>query len=298
MTAPTFNERTWLSWLVKARIIIITFLLGIELALEAFTAAAVCGACSSAPLWSGTPSPFFTWCCCICGVKTQRLQARLQILSDLAFATVIVYATGGIDTSFNFLYPLVILIAAYDAAALSGLPGRRRSRSSCSAGCWSWLPRPDSVLLPHPLRSENACRQRSSSTSLPTSPLPACELIGCQAAHGPRGIRGKERRVGALAGPARERCESISGGVITTDLEGQIRLVNPAGARLLGRAPEEMIGQPIAALFSEKLPQLGAARDEFELFSPGRGGKSSWHDGVRAGGPGYRRCRLCIPLPT
>jgi len=33
----TFDERTWLSWLVKVRIIIITFLLGIGLAIIRLT---------------------------------------------------------------------------------------------------------------------------------------------------------------------------------------------------------------------------------------------------------------------
>ena len=33
----TFDEQTWLTWLVKVRIIIITFLLGIGLAIVRFT---------------------------------------------------------------------------------------------------------------------------------------------------------------------------------------------------------------------------------------------------------------------
>ena len=35
-----------------------------------------------------------------------------QIFVDLAFTTGVVYVTGGIDTFFNFLYPLVIIVAA------------------------------------------------------------------------------------------------------------------------------------------------------------------------------------------
>jgi hypothetical protein len=33
----TFDERSWLAWLVKVRILILTFLLGIELAVAAMT---------------------------------------------------------------------------------------------------------------------------------------------------------------------------------------------------------------------------------------------------------------------
>ena len=34
---PMFDERQWLAWLVKVRIIILTFLLGIELAIARLT---------------------------------------------------------------------------------------------------------------------------------------------------------------------------------------------------------------------------------------------------------------------
>src|ERR1700704_5114572 len=40
-----------------------------------------------------------------------RLQAILQVLSDLAMVTLVVHLTGGIDSSLNFLYPLVIVVA-------------------------------------------------------------------------------------------------------------------------------------------------------------------------------------------
>src|SRR5207248_11234172 len=40
------------------------------------------------------------------------LQARIQVISDLALTTAVIYITGGIDTSFNFLYPLVIIVAS------------------------------------------------------------------------------------------------------------------------------------------------------------------------------------------
>ena len=39
--ATTFNERTWLEWLVKVRVIIITFLLAIELAITTLTVSSV-----------------------------------------------------------------------------------------------------------------------------------------------------------------------------------------------------------------------------------------------------------------
>ena len=107
----TFDEQTWLTWLVKVRIIIITFLLGIGLAIVRFTHTNVPERAfiSSILLWY-TLGVFFVvlnslW-------SDSKLQARIQVLSDLALATAIIYTTGGIDTSFNFLYPLIIIVAS------------------------------------------------------------------------------------------------------------------------------------------------------------------------------------------
>src|SRR5437016_5857836 len=105
-----FNERVWLTWLVKTRIIIITFLLAIELAITSLTSTRV-------PLllflgviflWYAAGGAFYAW---LERWRDDRLQARVQVLTDLTFATAVLYVSGGIDTSFNFLYPLIIIVA-------------------------------------------------------------------------------------------------------------------------------------------------------------------------------------------
>src|SRR5437899_8213650 len=122
----TFDERTWLSWLVKVRIIIITFLLGIGLAIIRLTHTNVSewAFVSVILLWY-TVGVFFLLLYSVW--EDFALQARIQVISDLALTTAVIYITGGIDTSFNFLYPLVIIVAsillprwwAYLTAALS-----------------------------------------------------------------------------------------------------------------------------------------------------------------------------------
>src|SRR5438876_10685434 len=106
-----FDERQWLAWLVKVRIIILTFLLGIELAIARLTPNPI-------PLrlfievvllWY-TISVFYLvllsfW-------EEYRIQSLLQVFTDLALVTLVVYATGGVDSSLNFLFPLVIIVAS------------------------------------------------------------------------------------------------------------------------------------------------------------------------------------------
>jgi hypothetical protein len=105
-----FDERLWLAWLVKVRILILTFLLGIELAISRLTPTPLSLRLfvNAILLWYAI-SIFYVlllsfW-------QEYRIQAVLQVLTDLALVSLVVYATGGVDSSLNFLYPLVIIVA-------------------------------------------------------------------------------------------------------------------------------------------------------------------------------------------
>src|SRR5271166_1484870 len=105
-----FDERNWLAWLVKVRILILTFLLGIELTIAQLTPTpySLRLFINVILLWYAI-SVFYIlllsfW-------QEYRMQSVLQVVTDLALVSLIIYATGGIDSSFNFLYPLVIIVA-------------------------------------------------------------------------------------------------------------------------------------------------------------------------------------------
>jgi len=106
-----FDERLWLAWLVKARIIILTFLLGIELAIARLTPSPlpVKLFITSILLWYAFALFYLVllsfW-------EEHRIQSLLQVLTDLALVTLVVYITGGVDSSLNFLYPLIIIVAS------------------------------------------------------------------------------------------------------------------------------------------------------------------------------------------
>ncbi len=96
--ATTFNERTWLEWLVKVRVIIITFLLAIELAITTLTVTNVSKSLFVAVLlaWYLAAGVFIAW---LRYGRDVVLQARAQVLADLAFTTAVIYVTGGIVIS-------------------------------------------------------------------------------------------------------------------------------------------------------------------------------------------------------
>jgi len=102
--------RDWLSWLIRVRVLAVTFLLGIELAIREFVPAQI-------------PIKYFLWLillwyalsvfyAIVRGLGLDPvLQAYVQIIVDLAMVTGVVYVTGSLDSYFLLLYPLVIVVA-------------------------------------------------------------------------------------------------------------------------------------------------------------------------------------------
>src|SRR5579864_2555670 len=107
----TFDERNWLVWLVKVRIFILTLLLAMELAVAEFTP-------SPLPMRLFLSTILFWYSISLFYVlllsvwQEHRLQAALQVLTDLILVSVVIHETGGWDSSLNFLYPLVIIVAS------------------------------------------------------------------------------------------------------------------------------------------------------------------------------------------
>jgi two-component system sensor histidine kinase PilS (NtrC family) len=264
----TAQERTWLAGLVKIRIIVLTFLLGVELAVSSLSAPVVDRRLfvSVILLWY-TIGVFYIallhlW-------NEYRMQARLQVLTDLCFVAAAVYATGGIDSPFHFLYPILIITAAillprywaYLTAALAFI----------LSGALLELTYFDLI------RSYSVTRTGLKVVQAAiVIDLFAYMTIAHLAAYLVAKLRKADVQLQEKSGALEELqalheniVRSMGGGVITTDLEGNIRVVNPAGERLLGRRLPEIMGSPIQALFPEPLPRPGEARAELTYPSPG-----------------------------
>ncbi|MGE5112755.1 MAG: two-component system sensor histidine kinase NtrB [Acidobacteriaceae bacterium] len=251
--ATTFNERTWLEWLVKVRVIIITFLLAIELAIMTLTVSSVNKHLFIAVIlaWYAVSAFYIAW---LRYGGELGFQARTQILGDLAFGTAVIYVTGGIDTSFNFLYPLIIILA-----------------SILLSQSWAYLTASLSFIFFGAILELSYFELIPSfSSSRPDlKSLQAVILINLFAyvvvAYLAGRLSTRLRQVGVELKDKQAALEdlqvlqanivnSISGGVITTDLEGRVKLVNPAGCGLLGLSPEAMEGRRVQELFIDPLP--------------------------------------------
>ena len=263
---PGFNERTWLEWLVKVRVIIITFLLAIEVAITTLTVTNV-----DKRLFIGVILGWFAVAAAHMVIlsfwKDLRSQSRVQVATDLVFTTLVIYVTGGIDTSFNFLYPLIIIIS-----------------SVLLSQAWAYYTAGISfVLLGGVLEASFFGYVRSYSTShVDLKSLQAVIFINLFAyitiAYLSGRLSNRLRQVDveladktfALEGLQalhENIVNSISGGLITTDLQGNVMVVNLAGQRLIERSPAQCTGRPVGDFFVDALPTPSETQSQKEVRS-------------------------------
>lgn len=268
--ATAFNERTWLEWLVKVRVIIITFLIAIQFAITTLTLTSVNKQLFTGVMlaWYATSAFYIAW---LRYGKSLQLQAKAQILSDIAFATAVIYVTGGIDTSFNFLYPLIIILAsillsqtwAYLAAALSFISFGAILELAFFDIIHSYtMSRPD-------LRSLQAVIFINLFAYIVIAYLAG--RLSTRLRQVNVELQDKQDALEDLQALHENIVNSMSGGLVTTDLERRIKLVNPAASDMLGSDRGPIEGRVLDEFFVDPLPSesSGYLRREARSMSSG-----------------------------
>src|SRR5580765_7514739 len=266
-----FDERTWLAWLVKVRILILTLLLGIELAVACLTPSSIPVGLLVVTIvfWYGI-SLFYVLLLSVW--REYRIQAALQVVTDLILVTVIVHVTGGVDSSLNFLYPLVIIVAcillprawAYATAALAFI----LYVAVLELTYFEVIP---SYSTSHP---GMGALQAIIFVNL-FGYLAVAYLAGLLAAK----LRQVDVKLKHTSGALEDLqalheniVQSISGGLITTGLDGHITLANAAAQASLELSEKELWGKPIHELFLDPLPTVESDRMHGEVRYNGQNG--------------------------
>ncbi len=251
------DERNWLTWLVKVRVLILMVLLAIELAVIRLTPSPVpvMPFLTGMLLWFAL-SLFFLF---LVSVWTEhRLQAILQVLADLAMVTLVVHLTGGIDSSLNFLYPLVIVVAAmllprawaYLSAALAFI----LYGAILELDYFGVIP---SYVSSHPkLKALQVVIFVNLFAYFAIAYLAG--LLMTKLRQVDVQLKNASGALEDLQALHENIVQSMSGGVITTGPEGRITLVNRAAQQLLEFSEAELRGRLVAELFQDPLPQMGA----------------------------------------
>ena len=271
---PTFDERNWLVWLVRVRIFILTLLLAIELAIAHFSLTPL-------PVRLFITTILFWYSLSLFYVlllsfwQEHRLQASLQVLTDLILVSLVIHETGGWDSSLNFLYPLVIIVAsvllprvwAHMVAAFAFiLYGAVLELNYYGVVPFFGTTHPDPKALQAIIFVNLfAFLAVAYLAGLLTAKL---RQVGVQ-------LKDTSGALESLQALHENIIHSISSGLITTGLDGRITLVNAAAQRLLELPPAELLGVPVHRLFLDPLPtvesqQVAQAHGEVRFEAPNK----------------------------
>ena len=276
------DERNWLTWLVKVRILILTFLLGIELAIIRLTPSPlpVAPFLTAMLLWF-VLSLFFL--ALVSMWNERRLQAMLQVLSDLAMVTLVVHLTGGIDSSLNFLYPLVIIVACmllprswgFLSAALAFI----LFGTILELDYYGVIP---SYSVSHPrLKALQVVIFINLFAYFAIAYLAG--LLMTKLRQADVQLKDTSGALEDLQALHENIVQSMSGGVIATAMDGRITLVNRAAQQLLELSAAELQGRSVAHLFQDPLPHVGSRRCDAEVrYSTARGFRKTFRVTVSA----------------
>lgn len=259
-----FNERAWLTWLGKVRILIITFLFVIELAITSFTRTNV-----ELRVFGGVAIAWYAAGAAFVMLRSfwddWKLQAKIQVFADLALSAAVIYASGSIDTFYNFLFPLVIIVAsillprwwAYTTAAVSFIAFGLVVELTYFDVVRSYgITKPD-------LKSVQAVILINLFAYLAIAYL-ATNLMQ-KLRQTDVELQDKSGELEDLQAVHEHIIHSMRGGLITTSLDGRVTLLNSSGQRLLGRRARDVYGIGVNEIFLDPLPRTNTTSSAGEV---------------------------------
>src|SRR5271154_1520520 len=270
----TPNVSEWLSWLGRVRFLAITFLVGIVIAARHLTPMPlpVHSFVQLIALWY-TLAIFYVilrrW------VPLARWHAPLQIACDLLLVTGVVYSTGMQDSYFVSLYLLAILMASVLFS--------RRGVFLVAGFSFVLLGGALELILygvlPRTASSTPTLRMLDSWLTSNLFAFFAVAYLGSLLAQTLRKkgveLEAKSEELKDLQTFNQDIIESMRGGLLTTDMEGRILVMNRAGAEIIGSGLGLHRGEKIADIFPGFWPvehdEQGnplAARKEIEHKTP------------------------------
>ncbi|MBI3933491.1 MAG: PAS domain-containing protein [Acidobacteria bacterium] len=253
-TMEMLNRRQWLSWLIRVRLVIITFLLGIQLVIqqvEGFQNLTIVR----------VPMKYFLavvvfwylldliYAILLKFNADDYLQAYLQIILDATMVTLVIYFTGGLDSYFYFLYPLMILMGSIVLTRM----GTYLLAALCFVQAWVILELPYYGIFPsYGLAYPDLSSLRMKIVTNMAAFLAVAYLAGRLAEILRKtGVELQEKagKLEDLKALNQDIVESMRGGLVTTDLEGRVLTLNTPGAEILNASFESLAGKPVESLF-------------------------------------------------
>ncbi|MDE3168653.1 MAG: PAS domain S-box protein, partial [Acidobacteriota bacterium] len=270
-----FSPKEWLSWLGRVRFLVITFLLAVVVGLRQWTHVEI--PVGTLFLLAAAWYALATVCLILNRNFSHASWLRpLQLAFDLAVITAMVYASGAWDSYFISLYLLVILMGSlsFTRRGVFTLAGCSfvLLAATIELSYYGWIPHG-----PGPLPDARTLETWLASNAFAFFAVAYLGSLLAQTIHSKGAeLREKSEELRDLQAFNRDIIQSMRGGLLTTDLQGRILLVNRSGTEILGRGlgllRNENIGEVFKELWPVELDAHGlplAVRKELEFTTPG-----------------------------
>jgi two-component system sensor histidine kinase PilS (NtrC family) len=178
--------------------------------------------------------------------------AALQAVVDVAFISIVVFATGLYDSVFSFMFVIVILLGSLERYLRGAV-----AWSVLSAAAYSslvYLQMRGVLVPPGPEPSLVAWHQfvraavTHSTGFLLTGVLSG--LLGEDIRKGRQRVQDRDDVIQKLETFHKHVIDNIPSGILTTDTEGKVTLLNHAACAILGLAREKVAGRPVGEVLS------------------------------------------------
>jgi two-component system, NtrC family, sensor histidine kinase PilS len=264
----------WLPWLGRVRFLVITFLVGVAFAVHNFTPLPL-------PARSFVPLMVVWSALAILYVLLQRWAPRarwlapLQTVCDLLIITGVVYVTGAQDSYFISLYLLAILMGS----VLFSRRGVFLVAGTCFALLGSVIVLVSYGVIPPTSASLPSSRALEFWLTSNLFAFLAVAYLGSLLSHTLRKkgveLEEKEEELKGLQAFNQDIIESMRGGLLTTDLNGRILLLNRSGAEITGHGfglrRNEFVQDLLPPFWPVETDEQGipvASRKEIEFRTP------------------------------
>jgi two-component system, NtrC family, sensor histidine kinase PilS len=291
----TDEIKEWLPWVIKIRFVIITFVFAIDYSIHQLTDPGNIGSIRSLGvaviLWY-ILSLFFLIYNQLSRDYLQ--QAYLQIFSDIVIITGIVHVTGDLESNYFSLYLVAIILASI--LLTRGRAFLVAAVSFVFMGAMIelvYLP----SMYPDVLLKFRALQFLATTATLTPDLMKALQVKIGASLFGffavaylssylaeslrktGRELRDKSGQVASLQAKNENIIQSMRDGLLSTDLEGAVTELNPAGADILGCQIDELRGGPIDVVFRgisdghspHPGPAVPIARQEITYLHPRTG---------------------------
>ena len=181
----------------------------------------------------------------------------VQALIDVAFISILVFATGGYDSVFSFMYVLVILLGSLELHMKGALVWALLSSAGYALLLYLQMKRiliPPGSEEPQILLSQfvRAAGIHCSGFFL-TGVLSG--FLGEDIRRGRERVQVRDEVIRKLETFHKNVIDNIPSGILTTDLDGRINLMNATACSILGTRPEELSGRPLEEIFGGVVAQ-------------------------------------------